>query len=322
MKHVYFTIASVLIANAVNSQVQVPDLNQPVGSVVDYRIFNIVEADSGTVGANQTWDYSAYGINGDTVRITYRLPDSNEAALYPGVNKVRTYSFGEDNFMKVDGDSSIVLAINDMYGSSYTFIDPYLLFEYPIDENYAISDYATFYDASSGFDYNFRRQAYYQGTGTLITPYGTFADALKLKIIDTLDLVAGGSLVTSVNTTTYCWINADNKSEIMMINREDNGVSVVLSGRFLKNGNALTVDENALIALDLYPNPASDFLQVTAEANTGNRFVILDVNGSIIQTGNLTENKTVDVRTLNAGGYFFRLYDGQTLKATASFVID
>lgn len=78
------------------------------------------------------------------------------------------------------------------------------------------------------------------------------------------------------------------------------------------------VDESSLPAVKIYPNPASDFVQISGYSDEVNEFVLLNAEGKIIRSGRLSESQTsLSTEELPAGFYVLGLYD--TSGKTASF---
>ena len=73
----------------------------------------------------------------------------------------------------------------------------------------------------------------------------------------------------------------------------------------------LSVDENALESVNLYPNPSTGLVYIESTMSTGSfNLVITDVNGRIVETGsNSISNglNTVNLSTVQRGTYFFKL---------------
>jgi hypothetical protein len=65
--------------------------------------------------------------------------------------------------------------------------------------------------------------------------------------------------------------------------------------------------ENNAMNLKLYPNPVSDFLQLSSDYH-GSKFCIVDLLGREISLGNIVTGK-IDVSRLNTGSYIFVLKD-------------
>jgi hypothetical protein len=60
-------------------------------------------------------------------------------------------------------------------------------------------------------------------------------------------------------------------------------------------------------AWNIYPNPAQDYLQVESLNQEGKLFTISDLQGRIIQSGNLQSNGRIDLNNLAKGSYIFHL---------------
>ena len=69
----------------------------------------------------------------------------------------------------------------------------------------------------------------------------------------------------------------------------------------------LSIRENESFQVNIFPNPANDYLNIQLEnANFTNlSYTIFDLSGRTIQQGNLTE--TIDIQTLNNGFYIIKI---------------
>ena len=82
----------------------------------------------------------------------------------------------------------------------------------------------------------------------------------------------------------------------------------------------LSSDKEVLLsyALDVYPNPASDFINIeTSELITG--YTVSNVLGQTVKVGS-TESTQIDVSDLNAGQYVLRLNTSEGLILNKAFV--
>ena len=60
--------------------------------------------------------------------------------------------------------------------------------------------------------------------------------------------------------------------------------------------------------VSLYPNPASTFINIELEDITATRVTILDMNGKILQSENILDNKTtINISNLVSGIYFMQI---------------
>lgn len=58
----------------------------------------------------------------------------------------------------------------------------------------------------------------------------------------------------------------------------------------------------------LYPNPFSDFINLSYQVNTPTPYTICNVLGEVVQTGNITENNTlIDLSHLHTGWYVLKI---------------
>ncbi|KGO80968.1 hypothetical protein Q762_10005 [Flavobacterium cauense R2A-7] len=81
----------------------------------------------------------------------------------------------------------------------------------------------------------------------------------------------------------------------------------------------LGVQENNISGLNIYPNPANDFLHITTSANGVKTVTIYDVVGKQV-LNTTTANEVINVSSLNAGIYMVKITEeGKT--ATRKLVI-
>ena len=84
--------------------------------------------------------------------------------------------------------------------------------------------------------------------------------------------------------------------------------------------STLTVEENELVDFSMYPNPASDIVQLKSPVGIENTKVeIFDILGKQIKV-NLSEENTIDVSKLPSGAYFVSITADDT-KVTKKLII-
>jgi hypothetical protein len=88
---------------------------------------------------------------------------------------------------------------------------------------------------------------------------------------------------------------------------DTSGVVVTILG----NCNWLSVDENALESVNLYPNPSTGLVYIESALSTESfNLIVTDVNGRVIETGSnsITNGlNTVNLKDVQRGTYFFKL---------------
>lgn len=84
------------------------------------------------------------------------------------------------------------------------------------------------------------------------------------------------------------------------------------------NCNWLSVDENSLESVNLYPNPSTGLVYIESALSTASLSLeITDINGRIVETGSnsiMNGINTVNLSHVQRGTYFFRLSNEQTEK--------
>jgi hypothetical protein len=77
------------------------------------------------------------------------------------------------------------------------------------------------------------------------------------------------------------------------------------------------ISEKLLTAVSVFPNPTSDKLTILDENNvaTGDRYVIFNVAGKIVQRGRINDSKTFDISNIATGEHFVRVYNEKIIQA-------
>ncbi|WP_163410823.1 LamG-like jellyroll fold domain-containing protein [Flavobacterium ajazii] len=66
-------------------------------------------------------------------------------------------------------------------------------------------------------------------------------------------------------------------------------------------------------SIKLYPNPSSDFIQISALTKTEN-YAIYNVSGSEVKSGTIDSNTKINIQSLTNGAYFLKLNGGNAIK--------
>lgn len=157
----------------------------------------------------------------------------------------------------------------------------------------------------------------------------TFQDDI---IIETGTLTAGNTLsgITLTATPageTYQWINCATNAPIAGATNEtftptangnyavivDNGICADTSACVAVNG--VGVEENNLIAADIYPNPTSNQVTILFDGAVAN-LKITDAQGKLIRQQSIQNNTTLSISSFDSGIYFFEIATekGSTIK--------
>lgn len=157
----------------------------------------------------------------------------------------------------------------------------------------------------------------------------TFQDDI---IIETGTLTAGNTLsgitlTASPTGETYQWINCATNAPIAGATSEtftptangnyavvvDNGICTDTSSCVAVNG--VGIEENNLIAADIYPNPSSNQVTISFDGAVAN-LKITDAQGKSIRIATIQNNATLSISSFDSGIYFFEIATekGSTIK--------
>ena len=82
-----------------------------------------------------------------------------------------------------------------------------------------------------------------------------------------------------------------------------------------------SVSENEMNAVTMFPNPAQNTLELTAEFAGNNEVQIINSLGQIVKEFSFESNVVVDVEDLNAGIYFVKII-GSNNTTTKKLIIN
>jgi len=86
--------------------------------------------------------------------------------------------------------------------------------------------------------------------------------------------------------------------------------------------STLSIDKLEQQELAVYPNPATDFIQLTlnAEKSANLRYNIFDLTGKSIKSSVYTDNQNIDVSSLQKGVYFAQVLSDNVVLNTCKFI--
>jgi hypothetical protein len=100
-----------------------------------------------------------------------------------------------------------------------------------------------------------------------------------------------------------------NKSKVTTADLvSDNGVVHVIDA--VITGPLNSMEKVMAANLSMYPNPTTDFINVSNKNNAG--YAVINVNGAVVANG-VVSNSNIDVTSLSKGVYTLRIMDGETL---------
>lgn len=146
------------------------------------------------------------------------------------------------------------------------------------------------------------------GQGSLVTPYGTY-DVLRVRseryITDTLygEQLAGGQIIERPLQIDYAWISPQIQGPILEMSVIENEV---VSARMLATQTTLNVLNSTKPGLEVYPNPARDFIFFDSPFAEKATFQIYDNQGRLVLSTKPVE-KRIHLNKLTPGMYVVRL---------------
>ena len=282
-----------------NDNIPEPGLSAPVS-------LGTPSAGVGSGGADQTWDFSSVIFTPVGTIDVIDPATSPIGASFPTANYA--YSFaGNYSFFKVDADKLEVLAYvitTPGVGNDYTpnprtnLIFPFNYLDTETDTWQKVGDSPNNVEIS------------YDGYGTLITPSKTYTDVVRVK-----EDYGGGAI-------DYQWYILNPLMSIFIYDHNDN---------LLYNINAdqiTTGIENTSTGslIDIYPNPASDQLNIElTQVESGKEMILelFNIYGQSISQYPVTNiSTTINIQNIPSSVYIYQLKDKEGIVKTGKLIVE
>lgn len=323
-----------------------------IGDVVTFYEADTNGVSQGSAGANQNWDFSDLeplaGVAGTLYH--YIAPSntpSQYASQFPGANFALRVGEGDTavySYTKKEANQFSILGIaSEDVIQEYSNTDIQLK---SLSYNGSFSDdFTNTTDAGTGFIFygSGSRTITYDAYGTLITPAGTFQNAMRLKGIssqvDSADFGVGSTIIRT-SFTVYDWVVPNQPGVLVSVYYtriisetrfpgldtiiEDSGV--FKSVNFIDNLSVGTFDRpEELTGVNIAfagANPVSDELSLRISIENANeplQMLLTDAGGRVVETRSLTLNAgenllSLPVGHLGTGAYFLTLTDGKAIR--------
>lgn len=277
--------------------------------------------DPGPTGANQTWNFSSLGSTGQA-NLSYVTPASTgQAASYPG--STAALDAGAGNFVFYAGTPTgweLRGIYSSALGNAIVYSDPERQIPYPFSYNTAWSD--DFSANFSSFGTPVARSGSITGLadgfGTLVMPYGTVTNVLRVTVVEDYTDVLTGLGNIEYDFTSVNWFKPGTRAPLLTFNEENTNtlgeVATETRGTWLA-GSAVGIEDllrNA-IGVELFPNPATDAVTVTYSTEGGSlQLELFDTTGRLVRSEGITSamgigQHVLDVSGLPAGLYQVRI---------------
>lgn len=306
---ILFTSTCFLSINVMHAQLTLTstDLNPQYGE--SFGIARSGWINPGSGGTGMTWDLSA--LTPDfTGTISVLGPDAN----YPGSTHSLSTTF-DDGFVSNEyqtvSSSDQFLHGFTFSGSAatldYAYTDPQQLMQFPLTLSSSFTDDYSGPFSIAGIDGTRSGTVTYtvDGSGTLITPSGTFQNVLRLRLDNTHTDVSGLGTFTE-NTTTYLWYKAGIHYPLAYLTEDLNDASYS-EGGYLTSWESTSL-ESIKSEASLLPNPANEIIQIRVDGNTISSVQFTAADGKIVYQSDVEQSEmSVDIHTWEAGIYVVQL---------------
>lgn len=302
MKKIYFYAAMLLSGNTLFAQnLTRTDIGYTIGD--NYTMYASDYVSPGNSGTGVTWDLSAMT---DNSQITVST-GANSGGSFPTANIKLTQSNGGAIYYNISATKMEVVGI-DAGGTVFTYTNPQTYLQFPVTATYNYTDASAATFSVSGFAFNRTSsiQSEYSGTGTLITPEGTFTNVVRIKSTQTnTDTYAGGTINSSI--VAYNWYKAGVTHELANVS-DITGSSTSQSAYYTSVPANLGLEESELINLLLFPNPATGSIHINSDEVISN-VEVYQLSGELAmqQAANNTSLE-MDLSALNTGMYLVKVY--------------
>lgn len=170
-------------------------------------------------------------------------------------------------------------------------------------------------------------------SGTLILGSATFANVLRVRSVQTFNLYLPNDTnflfpIGTITNTSYSYYSSTKKFPLLTtiqtvvnvpvanINNQTTDGAQALSSAFLATGEAIAKKSG----LQVYPNPAQDFIGFKGQTGDYSTAKIYSVDGKLIKTSDIQSGK-IQVSDLPAASYFIEVSGKNNSKGeTAKFI--
>jgi hypothetical protein len=325
MKKPLLMIALSALAGVSNAQVTLTaaGVNPVLGETVNMNNGNYTSP--GSAGTSQTWDLTGIGAGTPAGAATIvNASATANAASFPGATiALDNTTSGSAQYYKT---TSTAWQNYGVYvpGTALPNSNPEDLLHFPFSHGNSFTDSWAGQFVSGG--YTFYRTGSTtvtaDGYGTLTTPNGTYSNVMRVHFVQTYQdsaYVGVPYVITYVNDE-YMWYKEGIHSQVAVVYTLTSSAGGPYTGGSYITGTVGVEESSLLSSFDVYPNPASEILNLNLSVETQAKLDVVIYNSLGQQVMNVTEGNavtganlfSVDVATLNEGVYFVQvLLDGK-----------
>lgn len=339
MRHVTLSILSIIgLSISSIGQVITSDWapSAYLGTSINYDT-TISGVGPGSAGSGQSWDFSTLSSDENVIVDYVNASELLGASEFPNATVGTSEDNGEGGsfsaFFEASDAAYRVLGTYTVIEStpvSFKFTDPMDFMRFPVGFGQAFSDSFNI-DVDAGlvsFSEIGENVVEVDGSGTLITPFGTFSNVLRVKSVQTSQSIGlpptpGGPTVSE--NTTYLFVSAEHPG-VPLLEYSLSGTNINPNADTtisFADPSYVSIAEKANDTFSIYPNPANTQVTISATSSL-ERVELLDLFGRIVSTEPVqSASKTLVVNTSNfaTGVYLIRAFSSNGSSTVNRLVI-
>jgi hypothetical protein len=274
-------LSAITIQTVAQPTLTASNMNPYVGETFSMAIISSGGSfEIGNAGANQTYNFAALSGTGSTLSMV--TPNSTGVSgQFPGATVAAAFS----NYYSYYIPSSSSLELKGSYSSgiAYVYSNTKSLITYPMTYNSSYVDpYTNSYTASGlTTTMNGSVSVLADGYGTLVLPWGTLTDVLRVKEEDSYTATSNVS-TTNVTGTVYSYYKEGIHMPVVTVSTySTNGFPGPTTVTMLTEIPSSISELSANVNAEVYPNPTAEYFNVT-NLNKGDKLQLFDAEGKMV----------------------------------------
>ncbi len=278
----------------------------------DYKNFlSMTAIEPGPAGADVQWDFSTRKLVAGTHFTTAVCPGDSDCGTFATANQVLKTNIPTKVFFAKSATE--LNQVGEFSPSSFTFLDPMKVLEFPITYNQTFTD--NFFGSGVVGIRSGSVNSIIDGYGTLKTPEGIYYNVLRQKLVENTVATTSGQAI-QMKITHYYWMAANQHHYIMsLIVNETVGSPAppvyAFSYATQESGTSIEDKEALAAAVSLYPNPANNNFTIKTGHLAATAVTVYNLQGQrMLQREFVGKNAaalTLDNLQLAPGCYFVKI---------------
>ncbi|KAA0127388.1 T9SS type A sorting domain-containing protein [Chryseobacterium sp. SN22] len=325
----FFLLASAGILSAQTTITKA--FNDPVSGETVAYLGVVGTPDNSATGANTTFNNSSLAFAGSASTV-YSTPTASEVSTFPG-STLKMTGTGNTVFYKQSASKLEITGLVTPDATLNLSANNGIFISYPTQYTTTTET-----DIAQGTFSSTALSGLCRGTitinpnasGTLILGAYTFTNVLRVRSVQTFNLYLPNDTnfiipIGSITNTSYSYYNSSKKFPLLTtiqtvinvplanINNQTTDGAQVLSSAVLSTGEI----NAGKAGLQVYPNPAQDFIGFKGKTGEYSTAKIYSVDGKLIKTSDIQSGK-VQVSDLPAASYFIEVSGKNSQKPETS----